>query len=92
MPVIRVASSTTRCSSPKSTWGCTTCCRTTIRLARRLRHLRPELEISVFYIDLQVMSKEFGAFYEQARDEGIRFLQGVPAEIVPGEDPDVAIW
>lgn len=68
------------------------CCRTTIRLARRLRHLRPELEISVFYIDLQVMSKEFGAFYQQARDEGIHFLQGVPAEIVPGEERPLRVF
>jgi len=38
----------------------------------------------VFYIDLQVMSKEFGVFYERVRDE-VRFIQGVPAEVSPGE-------
>jgi len=68
------------------------CCQTTIRLARRLRHLRPELEITVFYIDLQVMSKEFVAFYQQARDEGIHFRQGVPAEIVPGEERALRVF
>jgi len=68
------------------------CCRTTIRIARRLRHLRPKLEITVFYIDLQVMSKEFVAFYEQARDEGIHFLQGVPAEIIPGEERSLRVF
>ena len=68
------------------------CCRTTIRLARRLRHLRPELEIVVFYIDLQVMTKEFSGFYEQARNEGIQFLQGVPAEIIPGEDRPLRVY
>ena len=61
------------------------CCRTTIRLVQRLRHLRPAVEATVFYIDLQIMSKEFGAFYDRAREE-VRFIQGVPAEVCPGEE------
>jgi len=60
------------------------CCRTTIRLVQRLKYLRPALEATVFYIDLQIMSKEFGAFYDRVRDE-VRFIQGVPAEVCPGE-------
>jgi heterodisulfide reductase subunit A len=60
------------------------CCRTTIRLVQRLRYLRPALKATVFYIDLQIMSKEFGAFYDRARDE-VQFIQGVPAEVCPGE-------
>ena len=60
------------------------CCRTTIRLVQRLKHLRPAVEATLFYIDLQVMSKEFVAFYERLRDE-VRFVQGVPAEVCRGE-------
>ena len=60
------------------------CCRTTIRLIQRLRYLRPAVEATVFYIDLQIMSKEFGVFYDRVRDE-VRFIQGVPAEVCPGE-------
>ncbi len=62
------------------------CCRTTIRLVRRLRHLCPAVEATVFYIDLQVMSKEFAVFYDRVRDE-VRFVQGVPAEVSLGETP-----
>jgi heterodisulfide reductase subunit A len=62
------------------------CCRTTIRLARRLRYLLPAVEATIFYIDLQIMSKEFGVFYDRARDE-VRFIQGVPAEVSLGETP-----
>jgi heterodisulfide reductase subunit A len=60
------------------------CCRTTIRLVQRLKYLRPAIEATVFYIDLQIMSKEFGAFYDRAREE-VRFIQGVPAEVCRGE-------
>jgi heterodisulfide reductase subunit A len=60
------------------------CCRTTIRLVRRLRYLRPAVEATIFYIDLQIMSKEFGLFYDRVRDE-VSFVQGVPAEVCSGE-------
>lgn len=60
------------------------CCRTTIRLVQRLKYLRPAVEATVFYIDLQIMSKEFGAFYDRVHDE-VRFIQGVPAEVCRGE-------
>lgn len=62
------------------------CCRTTIRLVRRLTYLCPAVETTVFYIDLQIMSKEFAVFYERACDE-VRFIQGVPAEVCVGETP-----
>ena len=60
------------------------CCRTTIRLIQRLKYLRPAVEATVFYIDLQIMSKEFGAFYDRVHDQ-VRFIQGVPAEVCRGE-------
>ena len=61
------------------------CCRATIRLVNRLLHLRPELEVKVFYIDLQIMSKEFESFYRQARDR-VEFIQSVPAEVCYGTE------
>jgi len=62
------------------------CCRTTIRLVQRLKYLHPAIEATVFYIDLQIMSKEFGAFYDRVREE-VRFIQGAPAEVSLGETP-----
>jgi len=63
------------------------CCRTSIRLIRRLQYLRPSLQATIFYIDLQTMSKEFHSFYERAK-ESVEFIQGVPAEVCPGEGAD----
>ena len=67
------------------------CCRTTIRLAKRVAYLRPGTDIAVFYIDLQVMSKEFAAFYREAGDV-MRFVQGVPAEIGSGEGGSLRVY
>lgn len=59
------------------------CCRATIRLINRLLYLFPTLHVTVFYIDLQIMSKEFEIFYQYAQDR-VCFVQGVPAEIYIG--------
>lgn len=67
------------------------CCRTTIRLIQRLRYLRPAVQATVFYIDLQIMSKEFGEFYGRVRDE-VRFIQGVPAEVCGGPDGTLRVY
>jgi heterodisulfide reductase subunit A len=64
------------------------CCRTTIRLVQRLRYLCPSLEATVFYIDLQIMKKEFGVFFDRVR-EHVRFIQGVPAEVCRGDQQGV---
>jgi len=56
-------------------------------LIRRLQYLRPSLQATIFYIDLQTMSKEFHSFYERAK-ESVEFIQGVPAEVCPGEGTD----
>jgi heterodisulfide reductase subunit A len=67
------------------------CCRTTIRLANRLLYLRPETQVTVFYIDLQIMSKDFIAFYRQAQEK-IRFIQGVSAEVTQGEERPLRLF
>ncbi len=68
------------------------CCRASIRMLNRLLYLRPELQAVVFYIDLQLMSKEFRVFYERAK-ERVQFVQGVPAEVyASGKDSTLKVY
>ncbi len=62
------------------TWCSQTCCKVSTKMARRLLHTRPDTDVSVFYIDMQIMGKEFRTFYKDAK-ESVHFLQGVPGEI-----------
>lgn len=63
------------------------CCKASVRLARKLLFERPDLKITIYYIDLQVTGKEFRTFHEQMQSR-IRFVQGTPAEILPAEEGD----
>ncbi len=60
------------------------CCKNSVRQSRRLKYLLPKADITIFYIDLQVMGKEFRTFYNESQGE-IKYVQGVPAEVVPVE-------
>ncbi len=62
------------------------CCEAALRMALKLRQEREDWEITIFYIDLQVAGKFAGSLMEEARIRRIRLIQGVPGEIVPGDD------
>ncbi len=61
------------------------CCMYTIKNAILLKWLYPEMDITIFRIDIRTPGKTYEEFYERARQTGIRFVQGRPAEI--REDP-----
>ena len=66
------------------------CCKTSLRLAARLLHERPEWAITIFYIDLQVFGKGFREFHRRLKGR-VRFVQGVPSEVLPAEDDRAAV-
>ncbi len=66
------------------------CCKTSLRLAARLLHDRPEWAVTIFYIDLQVFGKGFREFY-RALEGRVRLVQGVPSEVSPAEEDKVSL-
>ncbi len=61
------------------------CCMVTIKNAVLLKEKHPESEIHVFYMDIRAPFKGYEEFYNRARDGGVVFIRGRPAEIA--EDP-----
>ncbi|MCG8616709.1 MAG: FAD-dependent oxidoreductase [Desulfobacterales bacterium] len=57
------------------------CCKISMRHAKKLRHQIPTADISLFYMDLQIMGKEARAAASDLAGE-ISLIQGVPAEIL----------
>ena len=56
------------------------CCKYAIRMAKLLQYQQPELDTTMFYMDLQTAGKGFGEFYEACKD-AIRFIRGMPVEV-----------
>lgn len=62
------------------------CCMYTIKNAILLKDHYPDLEITIFYIDMRTTFKGYEEFYRRARELGVKFIRGKPAEV--SEDPN----
>jgi heterodisulfide reductase subunit A2 len=62
------------------------CCRAALRMALKLLHELPGINVTVFYIDLQLAGKFSGELLKRVVDKNVRLCQGVPGEILASEE------
>ncbi len=61
------------------------CCMNTVKDTLLLRDHYPDTENLVFYMDIRAFGKGFEDMYMRSREEGVRYIRGIPGEIE--EDP-----
>ncbi len=61
------------------------CCAYTLRLARLLKHRRPEAEVTSFYMDLQETGRQSLLFQTEARRE-LKVVRALPGDLRAGDD------
>jgi len=59
------------------------CCMAAVKEAILLRELVPNLETWIFYTDLRAAGKGYEEFYVRAIEDGVQFVRGRVAEIIP---------
>ncbi len=69
-------------------WCSQICCPYALRTAESLKHKNPDLDITVFYMDIQNTGKSFPAFYETCKND-IRFIRSIPVDIFPVENDNL---
>jgi heterodisulfide reductase subunit A len=57
------------------------CCMESIKDALLIHEHWPDVEISVFYLDIRAFGKGFEDLYTRSREEGIRYIRGRPSQI-----------
>ncbi|MBW1806403.1 MAG: CoB--CoM heterodisulfide reductase iron-sulfur subunit A family protein, partial [Deltaproteobacteria bacterium] len=62
------------------------CCKVALRQANKIIDLYPSVEVSIFYMDLQIIGKEFRSQFSRIRNR-VKLIQGVPAEILTDHEP-----
>jgi heterodisulfide reductase subunit A len=64
------------------------CCMNALKDAMIIHEHLPEVEMTIFYIDIRAYGKGFEEFYERARNiEKLTFINGKPSKII--EDKDI---
>ena len=66
------------------------CCKYAMKLAGLIRYQNPDAKVTIFYIDLQTAGKGFAQFYEEYK-KNIRFIRGVPVEILQTVSGDLEV-
>lgn len=66
------------------------CCKYAMKLAALIRHESPDTRVTVFYIDLQTAGKGFARFFDEYKGY-IRFVRGVPVEIVEAASGEMEV-
>jgi len=57
------------------------CCMNTIKSAQYLKDNYPDIDITVFYMDLRAFGKGFEELLMRSKGSGVRFIRGLPGEV-----------
>ncbi len=66
-------------------WCSQVCCPYALRTAQAMKHKDPELDVTIFYMDIQNTGNDFPVFYQQCKDE-MKFVRNIPVDMYKTED------
>jgi heterodisulfide reductase subunit A len=62
------------------------CCMNTVKEAQYLKDNYPDIDITVFYMDMRAFGKGFEELLMRSKRNGVRYIRGLPGEV--RENPD----
>ncbi|MFX0183849.1 MAG: hydrogenase iron-sulfur subunit [Candidatus Hodarchaeota archaeon] len=62
-------------------WCSNICCMIGIKHAIKIKENFPKIDVTCCYIDIRAVGANYEEFYNKARDLGVKFVRGRPAEI-----------
>ena len=57
------------------------CCMQAMKNAILIKEKHPEIEVTIFYMDIRAYGKGYEEYYERAKSVGVQFLRGLPPEV-----------
>ncbi len=68
-------------SQKYNSWCSNICCMIGIKHAIKIKEKNPEIDVKCCYIDIRAVGANYEEFYNKARDLGVKFIRGRPAEV-----------
>jgi len=69
-------------------WCSQACCPYALRSAEALKYKYPDMDITIFYMDIQNTGKDYSVFYEKCR-ENLNFIRTIPVDMYKTEDDKI---
>jgi heterodisulfide reductase subunit A len=67
------------------------CCMNTIKTTQYLKDTYPEIESTVFYMDLRAFGKGFEELLMRSKGNGVRYVRGLPGDVVEDENGNLHV-
>ena len=59
------------------------CCMQALKNAMLIKEKNPDTEVTICYMDIRSYGKGYEEYYERAKALGVRFLRGMPSDVIP---------
>ena len=67
------------------------CCMYATKEAAIAKEVDPDMDVSIFYMDLRAYGKDFQQYYDKAKDIGVNYIRSRPSSVYQNEDDSIAI-
>lgn len=62
------------------------CCMQALKNAMLIKEKNPSVDITICYMDIRAYGKGYEEYFERAKALGVRFLRGMPSDVLPDRD------
>ncbi len=67
------------------------CCMYATKEASIAQEADPDLETSIFYMDLRAYGKDFQQYYDKAKEMGVNYIRSRPSSVYQNEDGSITV-
>lgn len=67
------------------------CCMVSLKNAYAIKERYPDIEVTVFYIDIRAFGRMYEEFYRRVQESGVRFIRGKVGEIMEVENGNLVL-
>ncbi len=67
------------------------CCMYATKEASIVKEGYPDMDMSIFYMDLRAYGKDFQQYYEKAEEMGVEYIRSRPSSVYQNEDKSITI-
>jgi len=67
------------------------CCMYATKEASIVKEANPDIDISIYYMDIRAYGKDFQQYYNHAKDLGVNYIRGRPSSVYENKDKSLTI-
>jgi len=67
------------------------CCMYATKEASIAKEANPDIDITIYYMDIRAYGKDFQQYYDHAKELGVKYIRGRPSSVYENEDKSITV-